>query len=153
MTIGAITTCGQSGRLSPRLAIALSTNQWRCTQSQLPGSSSRITTNKCSTSSELPLRGLLVCRNYSSSSAILKSSAAPRVFAALACRLVADRVDYLEADDSLGEFLDNFPSVSHEAAVAATRRRQRSYQSSMRILLDENLPRKLSGHIIVHDWA
>ena len=28
-------------------------------------------------------------------------------------------IDYLEAGDSLDEFLDNFPSVSHEAAIAA----------------------------------
>ena len=28
-------------------------------------------------------------------------------------------MDYLEAGDSLGEFLDNFPSVSREAAIAA----------------------------------
>lgn len=27
--------------------------------------------------------------------------------------------DYLEAGDSLDEFLDNFPSVSREAAIAA----------------------------------
>jgi len=28
-------------------------------------------------------------------------------------------IDYLEAGDSLDEFLDNFPSVSRETAVAA----------------------------------
>ena len=28
-------------------------------------------------------------------------------------------IDYLEAGDTLDEFLDNFPSVSHEAAIAA----------------------------------
>lgn len=28
-------------------------------------------------------------------------------------------IDYLEAGDSLDEFLDNFPSVSREAAVSA----------------------------------
>jgi len=28
-------------------------------------------------------------------------------------------IDYLEAGDTLNEFLDNFPSVSHEAAIAA----------------------------------
>ncbi|MDX2181182.1 MAG: DUF433 domain-containing protein [Bryobacteraceae bacterium] len=28
-------------------------------------------------------------------------------------------IDYLEAGDSLDEFLDNFPSVTHDAAVAA----------------------------------
>ncbi len=28
-------------------------------------------------------------------------------------------IDYLEAGDSLDEFLDNFPSVRREAAIAA----------------------------------
>ena len=28
-------------------------------------------------------------------------------------------IDYLEAGDNLDEFLDNFPSVSREAAIAA----------------------------------
>ena len=28
-------------------------------------------------------------------------------------------IDYLEAGDTLNEFLDNFPSVSREAAIAA----------------------------------
>ena len=28
-------------------------------------------------------------------------------------------IDYLEAGDSLDEFIDNFPSVSREAAIAA----------------------------------
>ena len=28
-------------------------------------------------------------------------------------------IDYLEAGDSVDEFLDNFPSVSREAAIAA----------------------------------
>jgi uncharacterized protein (DUF433 family) len=28
-------------------------------------------------------------------------------------------LDYLEAGESLGEFLDHFPSVSHEQAIAA----------------------------------
>lgn len=28
-------------------------------------------------------------------------------------------IDYLEAGDSLNEFLENFPSVSREAAIAA----------------------------------
>jgi uncharacterized protein (DUF433 family) len=32
---------------------------------------------------------------------------------------VESLIDYLEAGDTLGEFLDNFPSVSREAAVAA----------------------------------
>jgi uncharacterized protein (DUF433 family) len=32
---------------------------------------------------------------------------------------VDSMIDYLEAGDTLDEFLDNFPSVSREAAVAA----------------------------------
>lgn len=32
---------------------------------------------------------------------------------------VESLIDYLEAGDSLDEFLDNFPSVSREAAIAA----------------------------------
>ncbi len=32
---------------------------------------------------------------------------------------VESLLDYLEAGDSLDEFLDNFPSVSREAAIAA----------------------------------
>ena len=32
---------------------------------------------------------------------------------------VESLIDYLEAGDTLDEFLDNFPSVSREAAIAA----------------------------------
>ena len=32
---------------------------------------------------------------------------------------VDSMIDYLEGGDSLDEFLDNFPSVSREAAIAA----------------------------------
>ncbi len=32
---------------------------------------------------------------------------------------VISLIDYLEAGDTLTEFVDNFPSVSHEAAIAA----------------------------------
>ena len=32
---------------------------------------------------------------------------------------VRNLLDYLEAGDSLGEFLQDFPSVSHDQAVAA----------------------------------
>jgi uncharacterized protein (DUF433 family) len=32
---------------------------------------------------------------------------------------VGSLIDYLEAGDTLDEFLDNFPSVSREAAIAA----------------------------------
>jgi len=35
------------------------------------------------------------------------------------CVPVDSLIDYLEAGDTLDEFLDNFPSVSREAAVAA----------------------------------
>ena len=33
--------------------------------------------------------------------------------------LVNSLIDYLEAGDTLDEFLDNFPSVSRESAIAA----------------------------------
>jgi uncharacterized protein (DUF433 family) len=47
-------------------------------------------------------------------------------------------IDYLEGGDTLDEFLDNFPSVTREAAV---------------VLLDENLPRSLAHtqHLPSHD--
>lgn len=32
---------------------------------------------------------------------------------------IVSLIDYLEAGDGLDEFLDNFPSVSREAAIAA----------------------------------
>ena len=60
----------------------------------------------------------LSCRRNPSSLAIPKSSAGRLAFAEP--RVPADSlIDYLEAGDSLDEFLDNFPSVSREAAVAA----------------------------------
>jgi uncharacterized protein (DUF433 family) len=39
-------------------------------------------------------------------------------------------IDHLEAGDTLDEFLDNFPSVSRECAIAALEEREgSSYQS------------------------
>jgi uncharacterized protein (DUF433 family) len=48
----------------------------------------------------------------------------PEILGGTACfrgtRVPVDSlIDYLEAGDSLDEFLDNFPSVSREAAIAA----------------------------------
>jgi uncharacterized protein (DUF433 family) len=50
----------------------------------------------------------------------------PEILGGTACfrgtRVPVDSLlDYLEAGDSLDEFLDNFPAVSREAAVAALR--------------------------------
>jgi len=49
---------------------------------------------------------------------ILRSWAAYLAFAELAYR-VDSLIDYLEAGDTLDEFLDNFPSVSRGRAIAA----------------------------------
>jgi uncharacterized protein (DUF433 family) len=48
----------------------------------------------------------------------------PEILGGTACfrgtRVPVDSlIDYLEAGDTLNEFLDNFPSVSREAAIAA----------------------------------
>ena len=56
-------------------------------------------------------------------------------------------IDYLEAVDSLEEFLDDFPSVSREAAITAL---EDPDQSEMKVLLDENQPRKLAGYLVGH---
>ena len=45
--------------------------------------------------------------------------------------------DYLEGISSLKDFLEDFPSVSREAAVAMSKWR-RSVSSLMRLLLDES---------------
>ena len=56
-------------------------------------------------------------------------------------------IDYLEAGNSLAKFLDNFPSVSRGSYSRARGSEGGSHQLAMRILLDENLPRKLAGHL------
>jgi uncharacterized protein (DUF433 family) len=45
-------------------------------------------------------------------------------------------IDYLEAGDSLDEFLDNFPTVTREAAIEARGGESTSHARSMRILVD-----------------
>jgi len=60
-------------------------------------------------------------------------------------------LDYLEGGQTLDAFLDDFPTVTREAAVhawntpIADRRR-----TSMKLLLDECLPRKLKHHLPGH---
>jgi uncharacterized protein (DUF433 family) len=45
-------------------------------------------------------------------------------------------IDYLEAGDTLDEFLDNFPSVSREAAIAALEESQSTpHQLAMKVPL------------------
>lgn len=45
---------------------------------------------------------------------------------------VENLIDYLEAGDSLGDFLDAFPSVTHEQAVAALELAREALISSAR---------------------
>ena len=49
-------------------------------------------------------------------------------------------IDYLEAGNSLAEFLDNFPSVSREATIARSRKRRRLSPAR-----DEDTPRRESA--------
>ena len=58
-------------------------------------------------------------------------------------------IDYLERGHSLDEFLDAFPSVSHEQAVAASRPPMRRLWL-VRVLLDEQLPRQLARELTGH---
>jgi hypothetical protein len=59
-------------------------------------------------------------------------------------------VDYLAAGDSLEEFLDHFPSVTREQAMAVRELAAKECCQPVRVLLDESLPRPLatllSGH-------
>jgi Protein of unknown function (DUF433) len=57
-------------------------------------------------------------------------------------------IDYLEAGDSLDEFLDNFPSVSREAAIAALEEAKALLTSPDEGPAGRNLPRKLARHLI-----
>ncbi len=59
-------------------------------------------------------------------------------------------IDYLERGHSLDEFLDSFPSVSRDQAVAALEAAHDAL-IRMRVLLDEQLPRQLSGHLEGHE--
>ena len=50
--------------------------------------------------------------------------------------------DHLEAGDSLDVFLDSFPNVSREQAVAALELAKEA-SPPLRVLVDESLPRQL----------
>jgi uncharacterized protein (DUF433 family) len=65
---------------------------------------------------------------------------------------IKNLLDYVRAGESVAEFLDDFPSVSRDQvdsvlALAETL----LMRPSMRILLDECLPRKLKRSIVGHD--
>jgi uncharacterized protein (DUF433 family) len=53
-------------------------------------------------------------------------------------------LDYLEAGDPLGEFLDDFPTVTRAQAVASLEQAKDAPSSPVRILLDECLPRRFT---------
>ena len=57
--------------------------------------------------------------------------------------------DYLERGHSLDEFLDAFPSVSREQAIAALEAAHEVLP--VRVLLDEQLPRHLARELRGHD--
>jgi uncharacterized protein (DUF433 family) len=51
-------------------------------------------------------------------------------------------IDYLEAGESLSEFLEDFPTVSNAQAIAALEQAKKPCWP-VRVLLDECLPRRL----------
>lgn len=56
--------------------------------------------------------------------------------------------DYIEGGEDLSEFLDDFPSVSKEAALAVLEMAKKSLSSEKVLhenLFDESLPRKLKN--------
>jgi len=58
--------------------------------------------------------------------------------------------DYLETDETLETFLDDFPSVKREQALSILEIAEKisfihPKRSSMKILLDECLPRRVKG--------
>jgi uncharacterized protein (DUF433 family) len=57
---------------------------------------------------------------------------------------LATLLDYLEAGQPLSEFLDDFPTVSREQAVAALEQAKEALLARTR-LLDECLPRRLNA--------
>ena len=61
---------------------------------------------------------------------------------------IKNLIDYLAAVDSLGQFLDDFPSVSRQQAIAAL---AKDLLTSVRILLDKSPPRRLSRLLSNHD--
>src|SRR5207248_1944158 len=65
---------------------------------------------------------------------------------------VKNLFDYLEAGESLDQFLDDFPTVAREVAVAVLEQ-AREAVTRMRILLDESLPRRLGSIVAGNDVA
>ncbi len=65
---------------------------------------------------------------------------------------VKNLTDYLEAGDTIDEFLEDFPSVSREQAIAMLEKAQEvclpPSLNTRRVLLDECLPRKLKREFI-----
>lgn len=62
---------------------------------------------------------------------------------------VQNLFNYIEGGDDISEFLDDFPSVTKEAAVAVLEMAKVSLTSEKLLhenLLDENLPRKLKNY-------
>jgi len=58
-------------------------------------------------------------------------------------------LDYLEAGDPLGDFLEDFPTVTREQAVAALEQAKQGC-SLVSILLDECLPKRLKHNLVGH---
>jgi len=60
--------------------------------------------------------------------------------------------DYLEGGDTLDQFLEEYPSVSRELAIAAIEEARLSLiaPAEMRILIDECAPRALKKHLMDH---
>ena len=51
--------------------------------------------------------------------------------------------DYLEGGESLGEFLEQYPSVTREAAIAALEEARDSLMAQMKVLIDECAPKAM----------
>ena len=63
---------------------------------------------------------------------------------------IKNLLDYLAAGDSLERFLDHFPTVTREQAVAALEI-AKDLLTSRRVLLDESLPRPLAELLTGHE--
>ena len=66
---------------------------------------------------------------------------------------IRNLIDYLEAGDTLEAFLDAFPSVSREQAIAASGRGRCRTRGHLRVLLDESLPRQLADELREYEVA
>ena len=58
-------------------------------------------------------------------------------------------LDYIEAGDTIDDFLEGFPSVSREQVIAFLERRRKAsrYRSRLKLLLDECVDRRLAEHL------